>query len=154
MSVAILISFFLNALLFLEQLQRLVTTGALPCSKEEAASLAAIQLRLQECLPSIKLASSKYSSQQSCNPQTQHNQVGISFFFVLTFFLYIPPPLPPAPLLSTFSSSTCQNAGKCDQTGRYGGRSSRWIQWPAASSTPEREQGGRRCCCGNNCPFL
>lgn len=80
MSVAILISFFLNALLFLEQLQRLVTTGALPCSKEEAASLAAIQLRLQECLPSIKLASSKYSSQQSCNPQTQHNQVGISFF--------------------------------------------------------------------------
>ncbi|KAI9566032.1 hypothetical protein GHT06_009831 [Daphnia sinensis] len=56
------------------QLQRLVTTGALPCSKEEAASLAAIQLRLQECLPSIKLPSSKFSSQQSCNPQTQHNQ--------------------------------------------------------------------------------
>lgn len=38
------------------QLQRLVTTGALPCSKEEAASLAAIQLRLEECSPKSKPA--------------------------------------------------------------------------------------------------
>ena len=36
------------------KLQRLVITGALPCSKEEAASLAAIQLRLQECLPKCR----------------------------------------------------------------------------------------------------
>jgi hypothetical protein len=66
-----------------------VTTGALPCSKEEAASLAAIQLRLQECLPSIKLpGSSKFLShhQQSGanNNSTQNNQVVI--FFLLCFF--------------------------------------------------------------------
>ena len=73
---------------FASQLQRLVTTGALPCSKEEAASLAAIQLRLQECLPSIKLPSSKFLSHQSCattNNANQNNQV--SFFFSFFFFL-------------------------------------------------------------------
>jgi hypothetical protein len=71
------------------QLQRLVTTGALPCSKEEAASLAAIQLRLQECLPSIKLpSSSRFLSHQSChnnssNPNQNNNQVGPLFLYFL-----------------------------------------------------------------------
>ncbi len=74
------------------QLQRLVTTGALPCSKEEAASLAAIQLRLQECLPSIKLPSSKFLSHQSChnnssNPNQNNNQVGPLFIFYFPFWI-------------------------------------------------------------------
>lgn len=32
-------------------MQRLVVNGSLPCSKEEAAALAGIQLRLEECWP-------------------------------------------------------------------------------------------------------
>ena len=32
-------------------MQRLVVSGSLPCSKEEASVLAGIQLRLEECWP-------------------------------------------------------------------------------------------------------
>lgn len=59
------------------QLQRLVTTGALPCSKEEAASLAAIQLRLQECSPTATNTTSKpaatTSSSVSAKSANVHN---------------------------------------------------------------------------------
>lgn len=36
---------------FVLQMQRLVVCGSLPCSKDEAAVLAGMQLRLEECWP-------------------------------------------------------------------------------------------------------
>ena len=55
------------------QLQRLVTTGALPCSKEEAASLAAIQLRLQECSPTSKSTSCSAKSAATTTLRRPHS---------------------------------------------------------------------------------
>ncbi len=159
------------------QLQRLVTTGALPCSKEEAASLAAIQLRLQECLPSIKLPSSKFLSHQSChnnssNPNQNNNQVGPLFLFSIFFFYLLVGPslfwqMRPSLFLFLANGScrvlspvcpTARAAGNYNKTGRYRARSdcSRRKR-PAASSSGRRrqqqQQGRRRRhwrrCCGH-----
>ena len=65
------------------QLQRLVITGALPCSKEEAASLAAIQLRLEECC--APKGRNLASSVNRCHSPFASSQVTKRFF--LTFFV-------------------------------------------------------------------
>lgn len=46
-------------------MQRLVVSGSLPCSKEEAAVLAGIQLRLEECWPRARPPRSTAQQQQS-----------------------------------------------------------------------------------------
>lgn len=55
------------------QLQLLITTGELPCSKEEAATLAGIQLHLEEAWPEEDMAETQAPDETEPDPTLQEH---------------------------------------------------------------------------------